>query len=105
LYVFSWAVVSGVVPSLVVGDGTGVFVSPVILAVVLIRAVAEPIDVEPFRDAEDPPEGSAKSEDDLVLTRGESVTTVPGIEVVVLDERDDDVDGIEVDVLLTLLTV
>jgi hypothetical protein len=105
LYVFSWSVVSGVFSSFVVGEGMGVFVSPVVLAVVLVRIVAVPIEVDPFRDADDPLGNAESDERDLVLTRGESVTTVPGTDVVLLDELDECVDVSEVDVGRVLLRV
>jgi len=80
----------------------GVFASPVVLAVVLVRMVAVPIEVDPFRDAEDPLGNAESDERDLVLTRGESVTTVPGTEVVLLDEIDERVEVSDVDVRLIL---
>jgi hypothetical protein len=51
-------------------------------------------------------EGNAESADrDFVFTRGESVTTVPGTEVVVLDVVEEDVEEPECVVEVTPVTV
>lgn len=51
-------------------------------------------------------EGNAESEDiDFVFTRGESVTTVPGTEVVVLEVLEEDVEEPESVVEVTPVTV
>jgi len=52
-------------------------------------------------------DGNADSADneDVVLTRGESVTTVPGTEVVVLEDTEEDVEESACEVEVTPVTV